>query len=87
MKKTNQPDVPTASPELAQALREMNWSHGRGDIKGIYLDDHDGAGGTVNRVMPHAGEDMRRFRLRGQTLHFLGHRRKLKGAKEAQHGS
>ena len=74
---------------LLDALQRINWNYGRGDIRAYRLDPDNGSRtvtGVAYRRIPMAQRtsvtcaiirEERRFRVIGQTVHFLGHQRRL----------
>lgn len=67
---------------IAEALKRLNWHYGRGDYVGFTLDLKTGYGRMTRYVPsgPYTGrEETRQFRLlRGDTVRFAGHQRKIK---------
>jgi hypothetical protein len=60
--------------ELRETLEKINWSKGKGDITNITIirNKHgQPTHGTVNRKFPHAGNDTRKFSIKGNTINFL----------------
>ena len=63
--------------KICNRLVEMNWHFGRGEIKRVDFQNM-----TVTRRVPVTQctgfDETRRFRLSGDTVHFLGHQSSLK---------
>jgi hypothetical protein len=67
-------------PTLREALDALNWSYGRGDVVGIDWDPTPAPDGAkVGRVAckKQFGYDRPKVTLRGGTVYFRGHQRKV----------
>lgn len=62
------------SPEVMDALRSLNWNHGRGEVQEV--DSPSGLDGTVTCKLQY-GTCKARFTVKGNTVYFRGHQRKL----------
>lgn len=60
--------------QLADVLNKLNWHYGRGEIVEVYRAERY----VIRRVpvtQSRGFEEKRRFRIDGNTVHFLGHQR------------
>jgi hypothetical protein len=62
------------SPEVLDALRSINWNHGKGDIASV--ESESGLDGVVTCKLQY-GTCKARFTVKNNTVHFRGHQRKL----------
>ncbi len=68
--------------DLINKLRQINWSHGVGEIKSIIVDvdksklrvDKRMLCGTVVRRFPYMKDDVRKWSCDGCVITFLGHK-------------
>jgi len=62
------------SPEVLDALRSINWKHGRGEIESV--ESESGLDGVVTCKLQY-GTCRARFTIKNNTVYFRGRQRKL----------
>lgn len=62
------------SPQVLDALREINWSYGKGEV--VAVESTSGLDGLVTCKLQY-GTSKARFTVKDNTLYFRGHQQRL----------